>query len=61
MSYAAFGYADDLLLLSPIIHGLEMLVKTSESFASEYGVTSMLKKQSTSVLVKTIHVHYSVK
>ena len=30
MSYAAFGYADDLLLLSPSIHGLEMLVKTSE-------------------------------
>ena len=28
MSYAAFGYADDLLLLSPSIHGLEMLVKT---------------------------------
>ena len=39
MSYAAFGYADDLLLLSPSIHGLEMLVKISESFASEYGVT----------------------
>ena len=34
MSYAAFGYADDLLLLSPI-HGLEILVKTSEYFASE--------------------------
>ena len=28
MSYAALGYADDLLLLSPNIHGLEMLVKT---------------------------------
>ncbi len=39
MSYAAFGYADDLLLLSPSIHGLEMLVETSESFAREYGVT----------------------
>ena len=38
MSYAAFRYADDLLLLSPSIHGIEMLVKTSESFASEYGV-----------------------
>ena len=24
MSYAAFGYADDLLLLSPSIHGLEI-------------------------------------
>ena len=44
MSYAAFGYADDLLLLSPIIHGLEMLVKTSESFASGYGVTFNAKK-----------------
>ena len=44
MSYAAFGYADDLLLLSPSIHGLEMLVETSESFASEYGVTFNAKK-----------------
>ena len=44
MSYAAFGYADDLLLLSPSIHDIEMLVKTSESFASEYGVTFNAKK-----------------
>ena len=44
MSYAAFGYADDLLLLSPSIHGIEILVKTSESFASEYGVTFNAKK-----------------
>ena len=44
MSYAAFGYADDLLLLSPSIHGLEILVKTSESFASEYGLTFNAKK-----------------
>ena len=44
MSYAAFGYADDLLLLSPSIHGLEILVKTSESFPSEYGVTFNAKK-----------------
>ena len=44
MSYAAFGYADDLLLLSPSIHGLEILVKTSEPFASEYGVTFNAKK-----------------
>ena len=44
MSNAAFGYADDLLLLSPSIHGLEILVKTSESFASEYGVTFNVKK-----------------
>ena len=44
MSYAAFGYADDLLLLSPSIYGLEILVKTSESFASEYGVTFNAKK-----------------
>ena len=29
------GYVDDLLLLSPSIHGLEKLVKTSESFASD--------------------------
>ena len=35
MSYSAFGYADDLVLLSPSIHGIEILVKTSESFASE--------------------------
>ena len=35
MSYAAFGCADDLLLLIPSIHGLEMLIKTSESVASE--------------------------
>ena len=33
--WAAFGYADDLLLLSPSIH---------ESFASEYGVTFNAKK-----------------
>ena len=39
MWYAAFGYTDDLLLLSPSIHALQMLVKTSESLASEYGVT----------------------
>ena len=46
MSYEAFGYADDLVLslLSPSIRGLEMLVKTSESFASEYGVTFNAKK-----------------
>ena len=37
-------HADDLLLLSPSIHGLEMLVETSESFASEYGVTFNAKK-----------------
>ena len=45
MSYAAFGYADDLLLLSPSIHGLEILVKhLTEYFASEYGVTFNAKK-----------------
>ena len=44
MSYAAFGYADYLLLLSPSIHGLEILVKTSAFFASEYGVTFNAKK-----------------
>ena len=44
MSYAAFGYADDLLLLSPSMHGLDILVKTSESFASEYGATFNAKK-----------------
>ena len=63
MSYAAFGYADDLLLLSPSIHGLEMLVETSESFASEYGVTFNAKKTECIiyyVLVK-MHAHYSVK
>ena len=59
-TYAVFGYADDLLLLSPSIHGLEMLVETSESFASEYGVTFNAKKQSAYVLVK-MHAHYSVK
>ena len=41
MSYAAFGYADDLLLLSPSIHGIEILVKTSESF---FGVNFNAKK-----------------
>ena len=40
----SFGYAGDLLLLSPSIHGIEMLVETSESFASEYGVTFNAKK-----------------
>ena len=44
LSYAAFCYADDLVLLSPSIHGLEILLKTSESFASEYGVTFNAKK-----------------
>ncbi len=52
MSYAAFGYADDLLLLSPSIHGLEMLVKTYESFASEYGVTFNAKKTELICFVK---------
>ena len=61
MSYEAFGYADDLLLLSPSIRGLDILVKTYESFASEYGVTSNAKKtQSASVLVKHTCVQYSV-
>ena len=60
MSYEAFGYAYDLLLLSPSIRGLEMIVKTSDSFASKYGVTFNAKKtQSVSVMVK-IHVQYSV-
>ena len=61
LSYAAFGYADDLLLLSPSIHGLEILVKTSESFASEYGVTFNAKKTECICFGKKIHVHYSVK
>ena len=32
MSYASFGYADDIILLSPSICGLEILVKTAETF-----------------------------
>ena len=39
LSYAAIGYADDVILLSPSIHGLEDLVKICEQFASEYGAT----------------------
>ena len=44
LSYAAIGYADDVILLSPNIHGLEDLVKIYEQFASEYGVTFNAKK-----------------
>ena len=41
---AAFGYAGDVLLHSPSVHCLEILIKTDESFASEYGVTFNVKK-----------------
>ena len=61
MSYAAFTYGDDLLLLSPSIPGLEMLVKTSESFAGEYGMTRNAKKTECICFDKKMHVHYSVK
>ena len=44
MSYASFGYADDIILLSPSICGLEILVKTAETFANEFGVTFNAKK-----------------
>ena len=39
LSYAAIGYADDMILLSPSIHGLEDFVKICEQFAIECGVT----------------------
>ena len=54
------SHTDDLLLLSPRIHGLEMLVKTSESFASAYGVTLYAKKTECICFGK-IHVQYRVK
>ena len=60
MSYAALGYAVDLLSLSPSIHGIEMQVKTSEYFVSEYGVTFNAKKTECICFGK-MHVHYSVK
>ena len=44
LSYAAIGYADDVILLSPSIHGLEDLVTICEQSASEYGVTFNVKK-----------------
>ena len=44
LAYAAIGYADDVILLSPSIHGLEDLVKICEQFAIKYGVTFNAKK-----------------
>ena len=41
MSYASFGYADDIILLSPSICGLEILVKTAETFANEFVATEI--------------------
>ena len=61
MSYPSLGYSDDLLILIPRIHGLDMMGKTSESFACEYGLTFVLvRKQSAFVLIK-MHVRSIVK
>ena len=38
-SYVAIGYANDIILLSPSISGLQTLVDTADNFSSEYGVT----------------------
>ena len=51
ISFTAFGCADDLLLLIPIIRGLEMLVITSQFLLVNMACLSMLRKQSTYILV----------
>ena len=36
ISYAVFGFADDVKLLSPTIRGLQKLLEICETFAPEY-------------------------
>ena len=38
ISYAVFGYADDVKLLSPTIRRLQKLLEICETFAQEYNV-----------------------
>ena len=44
ISYAVFGYADDVKLLSPTIRGLQKLLEICETFAQEYNVTFNAEK-----------------
>ena len=40
LTYAgAFGYADDITLISPMIYGLKNMLKVCESFAIDYHIT----------------------
>ena len=44
ISYAVFGYADDVKLLSPTTRGLQKLLEICETFAQEYNVTFNAEK-----------------
>ena len=45
LTYAgAFGYADDIALISPTIYGLKNMLKVCESFATDYHITFNLLK-----------------
>ena len=37
--YGGLGYADDVVLLSPTVYGLQLLINTCEKFATEHNVT----------------------
>ncbi len=39
-----FGYADDLKLLTPIVHALRILANTCETYATKYDITVNGKK-----------------
>ena len=40
----AFGYADDLILLSPTVYGMEIMIKICEDYADEHSIIFNGKK-----------------
>ena len=38
MSANAFGYADDIVILSPTCKGLKLMIKICEDYADEYKI-----------------------
>ena len=42
--YGGLGYADDVVLLSPTVRGLQLLINTCEKFATEHNVTFNSRK-----------------
>ena len=42
--YGGLGYADDVVLLSPTVCGLQLLINTCENFAAEHNVTFNSRK-----------------
>ena len=42
--YGGLGYADDVVLLSPTVCGLQLLINTCEKFATENSVTFNSRK-----------------